>query len=177
MDKFENARKKYKPEVIKYLLVAETPPKADSDRFIYFEEVGKQDSLFIETIKVLYPEIIEKYDVKELRKKKSYFLNKFKEDGFYLIDSLEEPFEEKYNSAQKVKLIKEKQENLLLRIKKLINKETKVILIATPVFKANYLFLLKNNISVINTESIDFPGSGGQLKFRKKFSQLLIDNI
>lgn len=35
MDKFENARKKYKPEVIKYLLVAETPSKADPDRFFY----------------------------------------------------------------------------------------------------------------------------------------------
>lgn len=36
MDKFEIARIKYKPDVIKFLLVAETPPKSDSDRFFLF---------------------------------------------------------------------------------------------------------------------------------------------
>ncbi|MCA4821579.1 hypothetical protein [Myroides odoratimimus] len=43
MDKFENTRKKYKPKIIKYLLVAETPPKGGSDSFFYFEKVDKQD--------------------------------------------------------------------------------------------------------------------------------------
>lgn len=98
MDKFEIARKKYKPDTIKFLLVAETPPKSDSDRFFYFENVDRQDSLFIEIVKVLYPQIVDKYDIQEIRINKSYFLNKLKEDGFYLIDSLEEPFEENYTS-------------------------------------------------------------------------------
>lgn len=55
-------------------------------------------------------------------------MNKLKEDGFYLIDSLKEPFEENYTSSQKVKLIKEKQVDLLIRIKNLMNEKTKVIL-------------------------------------------------
>lgn len=131
--------------------------------FFYFEKVDRQDSLFIETVKVLYPQIVDKYDIKELRKNKNHFLNKLKEDGFYLIDSLKEPFEENYSSSQKVKLIKEKQVDLLIRIKNLMNEKTKVILIAIPVYKANHLFFIKkNNIPVINNESIDFNGSGSQ---------------
>jgi len=46
---FQLAREKYKPEKIVYLLVAETPPRLDSNRFFYFEDVRNQDSLFLET--------------------------------------------------------------------------------------------------------------------------------
>jgi hypothetical protein len=52
---FEDARQKYKPDEIKFLLIAEAPPDAESGRFFYFEEVDKHDNLFIETMKVLYP--------------------------------------------------------------------------------------------------------------------------
>ncbi len=54
MNKFEIARKKYLPKQINVLFVAEAPPKFSSNRFFYFEKVDKQDSLFWETMKVLY---------------------------------------------------------------------------------------------------------------------------
>lgn len=173
MNKFEQARQKYKPDKIKYLLIAETPPKLSSNRFFYFEEVSDKDSLFWETMKVLYPEKIENIPIKVLRLKKKYFLDLFKNDGFYLIDSLEIPFEKKYSSQQKIKLIKSGQDKLYDKIKSICDNETKIILIAVPVYKANYKFLRDKNVNVINTEQIDFPGSGGQLKFRMKFSNIL----
>ena len=173
MDRFEIARKKYKPYSIRYLLIAETPPKSNSDRFFYFENVTVQDSLFLETMKVLYPKEISQLTTKEIRRKKAIFLVKFKEDGFYLIDSLEKPFDYKYSPSQKVKFIQNGHVNLLSRINSTINKNTKVILISSTVFKADFQFLKQNKINVINKEMIDFPGSGGQIKFRNKMSEIL----
>lgn len=132
MDQFEYARIKYQPQSIKYLFIAETPPKTNSDRFFYFENVTERDSLFIETMKVLYPHLTNNIDVKYIRQMKSKLLLKFKSDGFYLIDSLNEPFEQKYSTSQKIKLITLGQATLLNKIKKLCNKETKVILITAP---------------------------------------------
>lgn len=173
MSRFEQARLKYKPDRIKYLLIAETPPKSDSNRFFYFENVRDQDSLFLETMKVLYPEETRSVDTKVIRSKKKEFLERFKEDGFYLIDSLDTPFEEKLRPSQKVKLIKAGQENLLKKIQGLVEEETKVILIAAPVYKANNEYLIKNGVNVINREMIDFPGSGGQRKFSEKIKRIL----
>ena len=86
---FEQARLKYKPDKIKYLLVAESPPEIEKKRFFYFEEVKIQDSLFIQTMKVLYPNDI--VDVPTLRSNKPAFLKRFQGDGFYLIDALDMP--------------------------------------------------------------------------------------
>lgn len=169
----EQARIKYKPKKIKYLLIAETPPKPDSKRFFYFENVQEQDSLFLETMKVLYPESVSGITTKEIRSIKKSFLERFRNDGFYLIDSLNEPFEEKYNSTKKIKLLKQGQKNLLKRVTKLITPKTVVILISATVFRANFEFLKDNNIKISNSELIDFPGSGGQKKFREKLKKAI----
>lgn len=173
MNKFEVARHKYKPTQIEYLLVAETPPKSDSNRFFYFENVEKQDSLFLETMKLLYPSETEFIETKQIRRRKKEFLKKFCSDGFYLIDSLDEPFEKRYSSTEKIRLIKLGQNNLIAKIKNLLSENTKVILIALPVYKANYKFLKGQGIPVINKESIDFPGSGGQKKYKEKMNRIL----
>jgi len=173
MNQFEKARLEYKPEQIKYLLVAETPPKSDSKRFFYFEDVTKQDSLFIETMKHLYPRQTEDLETKEIRRRKEEFLRRFQSDGFYLIDSLEEPFEERHSTRKKTKLISEGQTKLLRKIQLLLTPETKIILIAVPVYHANHRFLLDNGIPVLNEEPIDFPGSGGQIKFKTKMGRIL----
>lgn len=173
MDKFEKARRKYKPKEIKLLFIAETPPKLDSDRFFYFEEVDKQDSLFIEIMKFLYPEITKQIDTRTIRLRKKEFLEKFRNDGFYLIDSLDTPFERKYSPSQKRNIIVKGQEQLLSKISELLNEKTKVILIAAPVFHANFDFLKRNGVPILNSEPIDFPGSGGQRKFREKMRKII----
>lgn len=173
IEKFEKARLKYKPDNIKYLLIAEAPPKLGSDRFFYFEDVKVQDSLFLETMKVLYPSETRDIEIKEIRKNKSELLNKFKTGGFYLIDALDKPFEEKYSSSKKVKLIKAGQIILLSKIKTLVNKDTKVILISAPVFNANYIYLRSNDVNIIQNELVDFPGSGGQKRFREIMKKLI----
>lgn len=173
---FEKQREKYKPEQIKLLLIAETPPKTDSKRFFYLENVQSHDYLFLEVIKVLYSDIVKNKTTKEIRNLKPLLLNKFKNDGIYLIDSLEKPFEEKYSARKKICLLQKGQNSLFEKIKEIINTETKVVLISSTVFQANYLFLKSNDVNIIHDFMIDFPGSGGQTKFREKFSSLLLNN-
>ncbi len=173
MNRVETARQKYRPQKIDYLFVAETPPKSNSNRFFYFENVDKQDSLFLETMKLLYPNETELAETKEIRRRKKEFLNKFCSDGYYLIDSLDEPFEERYSLNKKVRLLKQGQNKLLEKINNLLSDNTKVILVASPVYKANYEFLKSHRIPVINKEPIDFPGSGGQKKYREKMKKIL----
>lgn len=173
MTKFEEARLKYKPKDIRYLWVAEAPPKLSSQRFFYFEKVDEQDSLFLETMKCLYPEETLNVPTQRIRQDKRYFLEKFRGDGFYLIDALDDPFEEKLSSKEKEMELRKGQKVLLKKIQNLTSAQTKVILISAPNFNANYKFLLQNGIKVVNTEMIDFPGSGGQQNFQQKMKKYL----
>ena len=54
-DVYASARNRYRPNEIRVLIIAEAPPCA-LDRFFYFEDVKKQDSLFLEIMGILYPE-------------------------------------------------------------------------------------------------------------------------
>ena len=60
----------------------------------------------METMKCLYPAETSNVKTKSIRFNKSYFLRKFQKDGFYLIDSLDDPFEKRYSSKKKEELIK-----------------------------------------------------------------------
>jgi hypothetical protein len=173
MNQFEITRLCYKPDRINYLLVAEAPPKVDSNRFFYFEDVMEQDSLYIETMKVLYPTDALTVPTIDVRLKKKNFLERFKKDGFYLIDSLIEPLEEALSPTKKIQRIRQGQQELLKTINSMVSKKTKVILVSATVYKANYEFLRKSCVDVINKELIDFPGSGRQKKYREKMTTLL----
>ena len=70
-------------------------------------------------------------------------------------------------------LIKQGQNEFLEKIKNLISERNKVILIASRVYKANYEFLKNQRNLLINKESIDFPGSDGQRKYREKMKRIL----
>jgi hypothetical protein len=173
MDKIETARLKYKPERIKCLLIAEAPPKKDSERFFYFENVLRQDRLFIELMKYLYPKDTQGVYPIVFRHIKDMFLTKFKTDGFYLIDSIDIPFHKVYSTSQKVKILKEHQGALLRKVKSLIDENTEVISISASVYNAYNSFLSNNDIQILNTEHVDFPGSGGQKKFNMKMARLI----
>lgn len=172
VNKFEAARLKYKPEYIKWLFIAESPPKVGSDRFFYFEGVWDGDSLFLEMMKVLYP---DRYtDTKVVRATKPEFLRRFQEDGGFLIDTSLKSMEKIQPSAKRRQLRAELP-GLLERVKGLCVEHSKVVLISAPVYGVCLQPLVRQGYPVINREMIDFPGSGGQVKFRHKLSQLLAE--
>jgi hypothetical protein len=56
MAKIENARLKYKPDLITILLIAEAPPDS-LDRFFYYKNVRKGDYLFLGITEAIYPDL------------------------------------------------------------------------------------------------------------------------
>ncbi len=82
---FRTQSKKYRPEKIKYLLIAESPPNDIRNYFYYDGPKPKHQMFFQNVIKAIYKEHCATDPV--CRK---YFLNKFKEDGFYMIDAVED---------------------------------------------------------------------------------------
>lgn len=167
---FETARHRYRPEVIKCLFIAESPPEIGSCRFFYFENVYEGDSLFIEMMKVLY--LGENPHIPSVRLRKREYLRRFQEDGFYLIDSVEEPIGVR-DTSRKVRRIKEELPSLRDKVDEIVDRETPIILISRPVFDAVAVFLRTDGFNIINEEMIDFPGSGGQKRFREKLGRLL----
>ncbi len=167
---FESARRKYRPRTIEYLFVAEAPPREGSRRFFYFEDVTTGDSLFLETMKVLYPEDYSETKIVRLQKRR--FLKRFQEDGFYLIDSTDKPMEDS-RSAKKRKQIAKALPSLQRKLKRLATGDTKIILISATVYEVCAGELKSAGCNVVNSGMIDFPGSGGQAKYKDKLGRLL----
>lgn len=169
--RFAQAREKYRPKTIKYLLVAESPPSADSGRFFYFENVTEGDSLFWQTMKALYP-MDCLIDDPPPRHRKREFLKRFHGDGFFLLDAVEEPLG-KATPGEKRRRIRASLPRLIEDLRATCGAGTKVILISAPVFDVCAAALASEGFNVANDEMIDFPGSGGQRKFREKFARAL----
>jgi hypothetical protein len=70
---FEALRQRYKPEVIRFLFIAEAPPHIESGRFFYLTEMQTHDALFLETMRVLYPDC-SNLAARDLRQQKALLL-------------------------------------------------------------------------------------------------------
>ena len=176
-DPFESKRTKFRPDYIKILFVAEAPPALDSKRFFYFVSVTRGDSLFLETMKVLYPG--EFASTPEVRRRKADFLEHFKNDGFYLIDACRRPFPKGARRSTKERMIRQElpllKTSLVELWKSCCDSITGTILIGRAVY--NVCSSALSDFNVLNREMIDFPASGGQKKFRRKLSLLLKKDI
>lgn len=163
---YSRARNKYKPKAIRVLIIAEAPPCA-VDRFFYFEDVKRQDSLFLETMGMLYPEQKEKYlsSGRETQLKQE-LLQRFQSDGYWLLDLCEVPTSI-VDGPSPVDV-----QSLLKKLEKLIDKNVPVILIKSNVYDACFETLKAHGYNVIN-EKLPFPGSGQQRVFREKFKRAL----
>jgi hypothetical protein len=171
-DAVARARRRFRPRRIRVLFVAEAPP-ADPTRFFYFENVRKGDSLFIELIRLLYPDA-RSLSAKDLRSRKSRLLEKFAADGYYLIDASSRSIPKGTTLAEKRVLLRVSLPTLLKDAKRLISTHTQTVLITRSVYDVCREPLERVGIRLLNTEMIDFPGSGNQLRFRKKLGRLLV---
>ncbi|HVI69788.1 MAG TPA: hypothetical protein VM581_05035, partial [Magnetospirillaceae bacterium] len=63
MDSYDDVRKQYRPKHIKVLMIAESQPPAanvqSSRQFYFADHIRREDRLFTNTIKALYPETAE----------------------------------------------------------------------------------------------------------------------
>lgn len=163
----EKARLKYKPNKIKYLLIAEAPPN-NIERFFYYENVHNHDYLFLGVAQALYPELKEQFLLsgRDSDIKKTILL-KFKADGFYLLDLSELPLSLVSNDLrEQLPLLSEK-------IGHVIDKLTNIILIKATVYDTAFFYLRDHGFSNIVDVRIPFPGQWGQKEFQAKFREAL----
>ena len=175
MSDYDSVRIQYKPERIKYLLIAESPPPPpqiqSSRQFYYTDRIRKDDRLFTNTIKALYPETAETPEA-ELEARKEQWLRKFQADGWYMIEALEDSQVHEVTKKQRQERISKSLPRLIERVKDLASADTKIILIKSNVFDVAAAPLRDAGFNVLNTELVDYPGHFNQRAFRDKIAKL-----
>ena len=173
---YDDVRKKYKPAHIAYLLIAESPPPApdiqSSRQFYYADRIRKDDRLFTNTIKAIYPETVDMTEA-ALEAEKERWLQRFKRDGFYMIEALEDSQEHEVTKKQRQARIEATLPRLLERVGELAAKDTKIILIKSNVFDVAAGPLTAAGFTVLNTELVDYPGHFNQRAYREKLAGLI----
>lgn len=161
----ETARKKYRPEHVKLLLIAEAPPQA-LDRFFYYENVTSNDWLYLGVAKVF----ANTQDSKILRANKEAILNWLKDNGIYLMDLSDSPLTDNVYTENGKKAFMDRLKN-----ESAIDKDTTdIILIKASVYDFLYTDLKEENYKV-SQERIPFPASGQQRKFDDAMRKALKD--
>lgn len=166
-NQYEKARQKYKPDSVKYLLIAEAPPDS-IERFFYYENVCNHDHLFLGVAQALYPGHKQEFlasgrngDIK------SSILLKLKADGFYLLDLSELP------CSLMTSNLRSQLPSLVERIEKVADKTTKIILIKASVYDTAFRYLRQQGFENVVDVRIPFPASGQQKSFRAGFRDAL----
>jgi|SRR5688572_16264023 len=176
MNSYDKLRQQYRPNKIKVLFIAESPPPSadiqSSRHFYRSEKLRRDDRLFVNTIKELYPDVAQQTE-QELERGKQNWLKKFQADGYYMIEALEESQKHEVTKKQRQAFIAENLPSLLSRIKNLATKQTKIILIKSNVFDIAAQPLREAGFTVLNTELVDYPGRYNQEAYRKKLATLL----
>ena len=169
MDRVYEAREKYRPEYIKLMFIAESPPCSD-DRFFYFEDVKTGDSLFLYIIRAVFPDL-EAWETKQIRAKKEELLYRFRDAGYFLEDSVPVSIPKGTKNKEKEKIVLSNQADLMNRIEP-YKKNTKFVLLSAMVFKINYSALVANGFNILNDFMLPFPGSGQQTKFKNGIARI-----
>jgi hypothetical protein len=163
---YAEAAKKYAPTRTGVLFVAEAPPDS-LDRYFYFEEMERDDWLWIGLMKAIYPN--EWGRTKEERTRKRYWLQKFQRSNFRLIDAVKAPIEGTH--GQRVRLIRAAAPNLIEEIREIAPKQ--IVLIKATVHEGLFQRLREAGLPVVNKEPLPFPSSGRQKQFHDGFRRLV----
>ncbi len=176
MSTYDEIRQRYQPAHIKILLIAESPPPApevqSSRQFYYTDRIRRDDRLFTNTIRALYPEAAELSEP-ELERAKETWLRRFQHDGFYMIEALEDSQEHEVSKQQRQNRIRDTLPHLMKRVRQLTAPDTKLILIKSNVFDIAAEPLRQAGFHVLNTELVDYPGRFNQADYRRKLTALV----
>ncbi|GAB4093697.1 hypothetical protein [Flaviaesturariibacter terrae] len=165
-DIYEGARHRYRPAQLRSILLAEAPPE-NLERFFYYEDVKRQDSLFLEIMGVLYPRQKEAYlKAKRPAEGKTELLRRFQGDGFWLWNFY--PLPASLTTDPDAVLL----QRLFAQLRRYASFETHIILIKASVYDTCYGPLTDAGYRVA-PERLPYPGSGQQGVFREGFRRAL----
>lgn len=175
MYSYEKIRQQHRPQHIKTLLIAESPPpsaETQSSRHFYrSEKIRSGDRLFTNTIRALYPETITLTE-RQLEEEKEHWLQKFQTDGWFMIEALEGSLQHHVTKQERQEAIHAHLPRLLERVRALATHDTKIILIKSNVFEVAAEPFRRAGYNVLNTELVDYPGRFNQQAYRRKLAAL-----
>ena len=176
MSFYDDIRQRYKPEHISLLLIAESPPPASdiqsSRHFYRSDKIRKDDRLFTNTIKALYPEASDQTEI-ELQPNKETWLRRLQKDGVYMIEALDISQEHEVTKKDRQSRIKAALPKLIERVRQLAEPETGIVLIKSNVYEVAAQPLREAGFNVLNTELVDYPGQYNQRAYREKLATLV----
>lgn len=162
MGQYISARDKWKPDAVKFLIIAESPPA--SGGYFYFPETTGKDSLFNATMKALdiYPE--RKVMPKGLDKTR--MLAKFQARGFFLVDVSYSPIA-KLSRKEMRKAIKKGIPAVIAKVREL--NPDGIIIIKKSLFEPVKAALEEAGFGgkILNEKAVPFPSSGNQRTYRR----------
>ena len=133
---YQQARKPYIPAKPKLIFITEAHPSFERNRYFYFENVMRGDSLFLELMKVLFAEEVATFEnAKSIRAAKGYFLGRFQQEGYYLTNACNDPLPKKTDAAR-AKIYQEHLPVLIKEILQLAKPKVPIVLISAVVYRA-----------------------------------------
>jgi hypothetical protein len=160
------AAAKYKPGRTLVLFVAEAPPN-DLERYFYFEDVKGHDWLWLALMKALFARDFGETRLE--RKRKAYWLARFRDGGYQLVDAVEEPISG--SNHRRLAVIKENADRVLSKIRAI--NPPQVVLIKHTVFSALCTKLQESGIHILNDTALPFPSCGRQAEFSRRLLDLI----
>ena len=153
-------RERYQPERIRLLFVAESPPAptADEVRFFYNAELERWDHMYRAVMQAVFPSF--EYRPGE----KDKWLRRFKANGYYVIDAIDEPVNHlprKHRDALLLAAV----EPRVREIEKLVSRRTPIVLVKKNIFSLFKPRLCEEGFRVIHDAFLPFPSHGHQSEF------------
>jgi hypothetical protein len=182
LEQFEKAAKRYFPDPLRLLFIAEAPPAFKVTRFFYFTGLRDGDTLFLEMMKVLYPGEVgyregafrAGFSVKLMRLRKQELLRQFQNDGYYLIDAYERPMPDGASAAIKTNLMQSTLPALQSKVRGLVGKRSvPIVLIGRITYSVCAEALRLDGHRVVHDSMIQHPARGGQRLFRAKLREVM----
>jgi hypothetical protein len=149
------AASRYRPNRVRLLLIAESPP-ADAARYFYFDDVTEADDLFEQVAGVMFEE--------QPTHRKEPFLRELRRRGVYLIDL-------KPDAPRHGEPLAPYVAPLVLNIGPLAPEA--IVLITADVYDAAYRELKKAGLPVVDVR-IPWPATGHEVEFRQRFRQAVV---
>jgi hypothetical protein len=184
LERFEEAARRYLPDPVRLLFIAEAPPAFKVNRLFYFTGLRNGDTLFLEMMKVLYPAEVgysesgfrPGFSVKQMRDRKQELLRKFQSDGYHLIDAYQQPMPDGASTATKTVLMRSALPALQSMVRRLVGKRSvPIILIGGITYSVCAEALRVDGHRVVHHSMINHPARGGQKLFRAKLRDVLTD--
>ncbi|MFK0039724.1 hypothetical protein ACIQTW_07765 [Paenarthrobacter sp. NPDC090517] len=151
------------------LFIGEAPPP--EARYFYYPESIGHDYLFLQLLKVLYPEL-QTVSAAHMRAIKPTLLRRFADDGYLLVDAVEGRIPLN-GSSHRIRAIRAAQEDLLDRLNIIGHND----FVAIPLKATVHDGLSAGTKSRIGerfiNDRIPFPSNGQQENFRRRLSLAL----